>query len=157
MIFNTKISGGGIKEEDINAELLQTLDPDFRADNIAEGVDLFGLVGSHAGGVKMATGTVTVTTYTEGSGINEITYREVVVTGLPFTPADVILIANTGVGYYTAQSVRGTTAYAYNDEAKTLTCTRTLSSDGFTINTSGRGMGRYSGELRGTYYYIAWA
>ena len=40
----------GVTVEPITSDLLTSLDADFKAENIAEGVDMFGVVGTHAGG-----------------------------------------------------------------------------------------------------------
>lgn len=54
----------GVTVEPITSTLLTSLDPDFKAENIAEGVDMFGVAGTHAGGAAVETCTVTF----EGSG-----------------------------------------------------------------------------------------
>lgn len=40
----------GVTIEPITSTLLTSLDADFKAENIAEGVDMFGVAGTHAGG-----------------------------------------------------------------------------------------------------------
>ena len=40
----------GVTVEPITSTLLTSLDADFKAENIAEGVDMFGVVGSMSGG-----------------------------------------------------------------------------------------------------------
>ena len=40
----------GVTVEPITSDLLTSLDADFKAENIAEGVDMFGVVGSMSGG-----------------------------------------------------------------------------------------------------------
>ena len=151
MIFNTKISGGGIKEEDINAELLQTLDPDFKADNIAEGVNMFGRIGTFAGSFKAAAGRATIT----GD-----TYSYTIACG--FTPNAVIfinektdngstiahvIIRDDKLGYSRGKS------WQYNT-SKADVCT--FNSDGFTVNASAIPSGKFcvSGNTE-KYYWAA--
>lgn len=104
----------------------------------------------------MATGTATAATGSTGSGVSRQYYSRIDVTGLSFAPEDVVLISAAGVGARTAQSVRGTTAYYENDGAKTVACTRTLTSDGFSIQTQSSSM-IYGGQLEDSYIWIAWA
>ena len=95
MIFNTKISGGGIKEEDINAELLQTLDPDFKAENIAKDVEMFGLIGTFAGGSQIKMGTI------YGPGVDgDNTSNTITISGIGFRPSGFILFRDSAHWLY---------------------------------------------------------
>lgn len=51
----------GVTVEPITSTLLTSLDPDFKAENIAEGVNMFGVEGNHAGGAAVETCTVNIT------------------------------------------------------------------------------------------------
>lgn len=51
----------GVTVEPITSTLLTSLDSDFKAENIAEGVNMFGVAGTHAGGAAVETCTVTIT------------------------------------------------------------------------------------------------
>lgn len=118
MIFNTMISGGGIKEEDINAELLQTLDSDFKAENIAEGVDMFGLIGTLVGAGTPVTFNYTGQYSTEDDGTNYIitfiTSGVLTIENLPESDVSVYLLAGGGGaalavdnGYYASYATGG--------------------------------------------------
>lgn len=48
----------GVTVEPITSTLLTSLDPDFKAENIAEGVDMFGVVGTMTAGANYDTCTV---------------------------------------------------------------------------------------------------
>lgn len=151
MIFNAATQGG-IREEDINAALLQALDPDFKADNIAEGVDLFGLVGTHEGGGKFATGTATPTSASTGTSMYYI--YSVQVSGLSFQPQHVVLLSNqTTSSNITLFSIDTTGRINPN---KTISLTLTLNPDGFLVKTPAM---RATGEgmMSGSYTWIAWA
>lgn len=50
----------GVTLEPITSTLLTSLDSDFKAENIAEGVDMFGLVGTMQAGPSVETCTVTI-------------------------------------------------------------------------------------------------
>lgn len=50
----------GVTVEPITSDLLTSLDSDFKAENIAEGVDMFGVAGTHAGGGGGSVETCTV-------------------------------------------------------------------------------------------------
>ena len=141
MIFNTAVYGG-IKEEDITAELLQSLDPDFKADNIAEGVDLFGLVGTLSG-AKVATGTLT------GNGSKTVT-----VTGLDFTPQNVMMVLQTNVGAGAAAVVVDGSIWSYSNGYGTRTATITYTNGGFSVTDSSKSYAFYSGHA---WKWIAWA
>lgn len=56
---------GAVKVAAITSSLLTSLDSDFKAENIAEGVNMFGVVGSFAGGGKSASGSFSVTSSTD--------------------------------------------------------------------------------------------
>lgn len=150
MILNTRV-GGGIRKEDINAELLQSLDPDFKADNIAEGVDMFGLIGTFAGGVKMATGTVTATK----TQIESLRYRySASVGGLSFKPSHVMLVSarhSTNKAYY-AMGIYDTYSIGYDG---TYTISATFSENGFEVYLDSGMTGK--GTPEGTYYWVAWS
>lgn len=140
MIFNAATQGG-IRKEDINAELLQTLDPDFIADNIAEGVDLFGLVGTRPAGAKIAKGTATVSNNT------------ITVSGLGFTPTNVYLLRNSTKGNYMLYAINAT-GYGFDSSSQATTITLSLS------KTNGGFKASYSGSYckpNGTYYWVAWS
>lgn len=139
MIFNTAVYGG-IKEEDITAEFLRRLDPNFTEDNIAEGVDLFGLVGTHSG-AKIAKGSVTASN------------SAVTISGLDFTPTEVVLVLNT---VWTYQGVivhtYGTTGYYSKDQSgKTIGITYAFTAGGFTATCAST-----AANFNGTYYWVAW-
>lgn len=51
----------GVTVEPITSTLLTSLDSDFKAENIAEGVNMFGVAGTHAGGAAMETCTISFT------------------------------------------------------------------------------------------------
>ena len=51
----------GVTVEPITSDLLTSLDSDFKAENIAEGVDMFGVVGTHAGASNLQSKSVTYT------------------------------------------------------------------------------------------------
>jgi hypothetical protein len=78
-------------------------DPDLIASNIRQGVDIFGVVGTLIPGKRMLSGTVTssstTSTYTY---VNYATgsHYNAEVTGLPFTPSNIILIYDNGSGNY---------------------------------------------------------
>lgn len=76
----------------ITKELLASLDSDFIADNIAEGVDLFGLVGTLAGGgAQIATGTFTLT------GEESTTINYTVTHGLGVVPNFAFCVTNMNI------------------------------------------------------------
>lgn len=125
----------------ITAALLTSLDADFKAANIAEGVNMFGLVGTHAGGDKFATGTVNVLS-------NKLT-----VTGLSFKPSHAMLVLKSiNTAGWAANAYRG----VYDSEGRSEvgsvdTVPFTLLDDGFEYSASS------TGKLVGTYYWVAWA
>lgn len=135
--------GQGIKE-DITAELLQTLDPDFIADNIAKDVDLFGLVGTRPDGAKVATGTLTGGDYT------------VTVTGLDFKPQNVMMVALSNNASFTGPpiAVYNNTVVHLNNKLYTRSATVTYTDGGFSVKDSTT-TGSY--QFRGTYRWVAWA
>lgn len=155
MILNTRV-GGGLKEEDINAELLQSLDPDFTAENIAEGVDLFGLVGALSSS-KAAYGTATAQGSTGSTSTNGESYVQV--SGLSFKPDHVILI-RTGLGknYILSVMPNGSGLYysgsggGWNASSKTVTVT--LNDDGFKVATTASSS--VQGYFYGNHYWVAW-
>lgn len=51
----------GVTVEPITSDLLASLDSDFKAENIAEGVDMFGVAGTHAGASNLQSKSVTYT------------------------------------------------------------------------------------------------
>ena len=51
----------GVTVEPITSDLLTSLDSDFKAENIAEGVDMFGVVGTHVGASHLQSKSVTYT------------------------------------------------------------------------------------------------
>ena len=83
----------GVTVEPITSDLLTSLDADFKAENIAEGVDMFGLIGTLAAsaGMQVATGTEVSTTawdpheYTISSSFS--------VTGLSFEPKIILILS----------------------------------------------------------------
>lgn len=130
-------AAGNITAEDLTPELLTSLDPDFTADNIAEGVDLFGLVGTLSS-VKMATGTVTTAS------------KQVSVQGLDFQPNKVIMVSSTGNGVIATNNAIG---YAqYGTDIIRNSYSLTFSGNGFTYkdNTA------YYEYFSGAYTYVAW-
>lgn len=151
MIFNTKISGGGIKEEDINAELLQTLDPDFKAANIAEGVNMFGITGTFAGSFKAAAGRATITGNTNSYTI-----------ACGFTPNAVVFINERTSSWGTIAHViirDGKLGYSLGKSWEQNTSSAnvcTFNSDGFTVNASAIPSGKFcvSGNTE-KYYWVA--
>ena len=71
----------GVIINPITAALLTSLDADFTAANIAENVNVFGLIGSLKSGTPAAYGTIT------GSGTTTQT-----ISGLPFRPTQIYLV-----------------------------------------------------------------
>ena len=51
----------GVTVEPITSDLLTSLDSDFKAENIAEGVNMFGVAGTHAGASNLQSKSVTYT------------------------------------------------------------------------------------------------
>ena len=51
----------GVTVEPITSDLLTSLDSDFKAENIVEGVNMFGVVGTHAGASNLQSKSVTYT------------------------------------------------------------------------------------------------
>lgn len=81
-----------VQVQPITNELLTSLDGDFIADNIADGVDLFGLVGTLAGGgAQIATGTFTLT------GEESTTINYTVTHGLGVVPNFAFCVTNMNV------------------------------------------------------------
>lgn len=88
----------GVTVEPITSTLLTSLDSDFKAENIAEGVDMFGLIGTLAAsaGMQVAKGNVDIE-----AALNDddgVIIFEGAVTGLTFAPTFVLLLYDGGEG-----------------------------------------------------------
>lgn len=78
---------GAVTVAPITSALLTSLDADFKAENIAEGVNMFGLVGAMvAGGGKSAYGTLTVST---------TDVKTHTISGLDFEPTKVFMACSS--------------------------------------------------------------
>ena len=77
---------GAVTVAPITSALLTSLDADFKAENIAEGVNMFGLAGTRPTGAKIATGTVTVSPHTAHGYPN---LPGITIAGLGFMPTQV--------------------------------------------------------------------
>ena len=148
----------GIKEEDITAELLQSIDPDFKAANIAEGVNMFGVAGTFAGGGKVASGqAMAVMTGSQAGGSISLT-----VTGLGFKPDHVMLIQTKQLNsyvsaYYDGSGVFGGYTSSTKADRSTSCGTLTFNSDGFTIYKGPLYTGNFSQlDTRYPYDWVAW-
>lgn len=135
---------GGVTVEPITADLLTSLDPDFKPENIAGGINLFGMDGTRPAGAKVATGQITSSSYT------------LTVTGLNFKPEHVVLIKisgyETGVLLYDYDT---SGKYYASGSNKSQICTHTLTDNGFTA--VGAGINTSVAGFSGSYYWIAWA
>lgn len=135
---------GAVTVAPITSALLTSLDSDFKADNIAEGVNMFGVVGTFAGGgAKIAAGIVS-------AGSDGI----IAVSGLDFTPVHLYLIRKfqtntTGRMNYMIDGIGYTCSTSTSQTERQ--CDVTLSSGSFSVaQTTGV-------KPSGDYYYIVWS
>lgn len=134
---------GAVTVAPITSTLLTSLDADFKAENIAEGVNMFGVEGTMAGGAKVATGTATPSN------------DQITVTGLDFTPNQIYLMStlNIGTSGHTISYVNGTYNYFFSSGYKgPKQGTQTLYNGGFTVMA---GDSVTTGYLSGTYFWVA--
>ena len=116
----------GVIINPITAALLTSLDPDFKEANIAEGVDMFGRIGTHKSGTPVAYGNI------NGTGSDTLS-----ITGLDFAPTRFYAIATTSsgeessVGY--AYAIKNGNSIARKTKGTVLSVTATFSSNGVTI------------------------
>ena len=115
----------GVIINPITAALLTSLDPDFKEANIAEGVNMFGRIGTHKSGTPVAYGNI--------NGTNSDTLS---ITGLDFAPTRFYAIATTGgdsscVG--SAYAIKNGNSRASQLRGTILSVTATFSSNGVTI------------------------
>lgn len=125
----------GVTINPITAALLTSLDPDFKAENIAEGVDMFGLIGTLAG-AKAVVGQVTPA------------WNQLIITGLPFKPQHIMIVSTSSsyikYGLDNYYSAGGTSSSAF---------IVTLGEGEITVvrNTTASSL-----QFSGTYYYAVW-
>ena len=131
----------GVTINPITAALLTSLDPDFKPENIAKDANLFGLVGTHAGGGNAAHGTATAANKT------------ITVTGLGFKPEHVAAVLQSTTN--TDVRVIGIWDSKYINKSVALgnVTTLTLDDDGFSIYINVLSSSMFSGE----YAWVAWA
>lgn len=118
----------GVVINPITAALLTSLDADFTAANIAENVNVFGLIGSLKSGTPVAYGRIS------GSGSNTLS-----ITGLDFAPTRFYVISTGGNDTHMAGYsfvIKNGNSAAYTLAGGTLTVTPTFSSNGVTIKVS---------------------
>lgn len=124
----------GVTINPITAALLTSLDPDFKPENIAKDANLFGLVGTHAGGSQVAYGTIV--------GDNTSTLS---ISGLPFAPKRVMVTiittqrwARQVISAYVIKNGNAFHAYtgASGYEANYAACSASFTNTGVTITAS---------------------